>query len=362
MLSIIKHPLKRPAEKQLDLLYATLDLHGVPYQVTTIDNVPAGSTVITDCFAMENPSGDPGHDIAMDILKADIGKVIFYYPSESYATLSASFEPTANILQERGIEAHLIKCGDWDIPGFTSNNNLPEFFAWIINNEFNRARLPVSYKLIDTMPKTHKFLFFNGEFRQDREYLFKLCSDAGVLDQSIWSHRSGKSATGFGPGDDWVDPFIHPDFRFYAYYPSHYYNTDVSIVSETTQMEFFPTEKIYKSLMLGHPFILYSGKDALAKLRELGFKTFGNVIDESYDTAEYPLARADALIKTITSCPANVIEQTVAERQHNRAQFSVVANSIYGKLIDILCKIDSSVIINNRFDVDNTMLNKYFLK
>ena len=68
MLYLILHPLKRPAEKQVDLLTATLDLYGVEYIKCSIDAVPDGGTIITDCFLMETPCGDIGDTIAAGII------------------------------------------------------------------------------------------------------------------------------------------------------------------------------------------------------------------------------------------------------------------------------------------------------
>jgi hypothetical protein len=358
VLYLILHPLKRPAEKQSDLLRAALTLHGVDHAECGIDQVPDGATIVTDCFVMETACGDPGHAIASQIIDRAAGhnnKVVFYYPSESYATLSASFCPTAEALQTKQVSGYLIKCGDWDIPGYVKNYNMPEFFAWIINNEFNRARLEYTCNRIDTKSKTHKFLFLNGEHRVNRERFFDLFKTAGLLDHSIWSHRSGKSAEGLGPESDWPDPFVHPDFRFYAYYPSHYYQTHISIASETTQNEWFPTEKTYKSLMLGHPFVVYGGQHSLAKIRALGFETFGQEIDETYDSVPYPQERADRLIASLIH--AGNPEPSV----HNRLQFQKVANSAYVNLINILQDIDNRVIIKENFAVDSSTLNNHFL-
>jgi hypothetical protein len=358
VLYLILHPLKRPAEKQADLLRATLALYGVDYVECNVDEVPNGGTIITDCFLMETPCGDPGHTLTSRILDRAAGRnndIIFYYPSESYATLSASFCPTALALQARNINGYLIKCGDWDIDGYVKNYNMPEFFAWIINNEFNRARLEYTYKKIDTCTKTHKFLFLNGEYRINREQFFEQVKVAGLLDNSIWSHRSGKSAEGFGPEQDWQDPFVHPDFRFYAYYPSHYYNTGISIVSETTQTEFFPTEKTYKSLMLGHPFILYGGQHSLSKLRGMGFQTFSNDIDESYDMAKWPIERAERVVQSMLSAG------NPRPSAHNRIHFQRVANSAYGHLFDILKDIVPTITVKENFTVDSKLLARYFL-
>ncbi len=359
MIYIVLHPNKRPAEKQAKLLTASLDLHGIDYRHCQPDQIPDGAMVITDCFVMETPCGDPGHDLANNIIDRARGhnlKLVFYYPSESYATLSASFCPTAEALEKNNVTGYLIKCGDWDIDGYVKNYNMPEFFAWIINNEFNCARLGYTCDLIDSAEKTHKFLFLNGESRPNRERFFDLFRSAGLLEQSIWSHRSGKSATGHGPDSDWPDPFCHPDFRFYAYYPSHYYQTHISIVSETTQNEWFPTEKTYKSLMLGHPFVVYGGQHSLKKIRAMGFETFDQYIDESYDLVTWPQERAEQLVKSLSHCT------TALPSTHNRSQFQKIANSAYKNLINILQDINNNITIKENFYATSAMLNNYFLK
>lgn len=362
MLYLVLHPDRRPAEKQVDLLRATLTMAGVEFAECTVDLVPDGGTIITDCFLMETPYGDPGHTITTRILDHAVRRnnnIIFYYPSESYSSFSSSFCATADRVSQLNIKTYLIKNGDWDIPGYTKTYNLLEFFAWIINNEFNQARLARTVNAIDTAKKTHKFLYLNGEQRTNREHLFTLVEQAKLLDSSIWSHRRGKSATGFGPGSDWQDPFIHPDFRFYAYFPDHYVKTQVSIVAETTQSEFFPTEKTYKSLMLGHPFILYGGQSNLEKLKSMGFKTYSNSIDESYDNCAYPLERAEYIVRAMVNCP-NSLPADIG--QHNRQQFLTVANQAYFRLLNILQDIDKSIIINESFTVTQDTLTKYFLK
>ena len=133
MLHLILHPLKRPAEKQVDLLVATLDMHGIDYVKCSIDKVPEGATIITDCFIMETPCGDPGDDIARNIIEraaSHNNKIVFYYPSESYATLSASFCPTAEAIQEKNIKAKKSEKKEKkkDIPykKYADNNHLRE--------------------------------------------------------------------------------------------------------------------------------------------------------------------------------------------------------------------------------------------
>ena len=61
---------------------------------------------------------------------------------------------------------------------------------------------------------------------------------------------------------------------------SSFYPNDLP---DTTHNKIFFTEKIEKCFTAGQPFILVGNRNGLAKLREFGFKTFGDFWDESYD-------------------------------------------------------------------------------
>jgi hypothetical protein len=64
-----------------------------------------------------------------------------------------------------------------------------------------------------------------------------------------------------------------------------YEKTFISLVTETLvdSGTLFLSEKIWKPIMVGHPFLVYGNKGTLKYLRELGYKTFDKWIDESYD-------------------------------------------------------------------------------
>lgn len=69
----------------------------------------------------------------------------------------------------------------------------------------------------------------------------------------------------------------------------YYENTYLSVVNETNFFHaidpgVFFSEKTFKPIMKKHPFILVSVPYSLPKLRELGYKTFDGIIDESYDS------------------------------------------------------------------------------
>ena len=64
-----------------------------------------------------------------------------------------------------------------------------------------------------------------------------------------------------------------------------YNETAYSVVTETNFMNSytFYTEKIVKPILAERLFVAFAGQHYLRNLHNLGFKTFGNIIDESYD-------------------------------------------------------------------------------
>ena len=67
---------------------------------------------------------------------------------------------------------------------------------------------------------------------------------------------------------------------------TEYNSVFVDVVSETAKVGnvFFPTEKTFRPIMFLTPFIVYGPIGYLKNLKKLGFKTFDQWFDESYDT------------------------------------------------------------------------------
>jgi hypothetical protein len=67
-----------------------------------------------------------------------------------------------------------------------------------------------------------------------------------------------------------------------------YNQTAYSVVTESCIQNHFSffTEKIVKPIMARRLFVMFSGKGYLVNLRKLGFQTFDNIIDESYDSID----------------------------------------------------------------------------
>ena len=78
-------------------------------------------------------------------------------------------------------------------------------------------------------------------------------------------------------------------------------DTYISIVTETSFYidNDFISEKIWKPLYQFHPFIVVGRPHLLKYLKEIGFKTFDWLIDETYDTIEDNDIRMNAIITEI---------------------------------------------------------------
>ncbi len=98
----------------------------------------------------------------------------------------------------------------------------------------------------------------------------------------------------------------------------HYKNTYFSVVSESvsTVNGVFPTEKIWKAIMGLHPFVLVASPHFLKYLKSVGYKTFSNWIDESYDLELDETKRIEMVteeVKKLSSKSHEELQQMLVE-------------------------------------------------
>jgi hypothetical protein len=124
----------------------------------------------------------------------------------------------------------------------------------------------------------------------------KLREICGQLPKTLTT-ESDRNYTDYGP---WSDN--NPD----AYMNSYFY-----ICTETyTEGPFRSlTEKVFKPIVNMQPFFMVAYPGALALLRELGFRTFSSVIDESYDVEPDTTKRIAMIIKEVERLAAMDINQ-----------------------------------------------------
>ena len=106
----------------------------------------------------------------------------------------------------------------------------------------------------------------------------------------------------------------------------------------------FLTEKTFKPIMYGHPFIIASHPGALARLKQLGFETFPQWFDEGYDDIGNSGERIRYVSRTIEKACNNElhIDAIKAQLEHNRNHFFNVdtAVNLFNNLFDDLTRRD----------------------
>ena len=87
------------------------------------------------------------------------------------------------------------------------------------------------------------------------------------------------------------------------------------------------TEKTFKPIAMGMPFVIVGTQGSLEYLRSYGFKTFGNIWNESYDSAEdsVRIERIASLLRSLDELPVSakqdLFEQAQEIVQHNWNHF-----------------------------------------
>jgi hypothetical protein len=169
-----------------------------------------------------------------------------------------------------------------------------------------------------TQTRPYKFLFLNGRGRSHRHYLLEKLQP--WLDHTIWTNLDSANGTiklldpdyeidqmvanmsalpaqGFVKhqlfNNTWADVLLKSNLYLDSYF---------SLVTETVHdyPYSFRTEKIWKPIAIGHPWIVSANSGFYRDLRNMGFQTFTGIIDESFDQIDNNQDRLDRLIEVVT--------------------------------------------------------------
>jgi len=202
--------------------------------------------------------------------------------------------------------------------------------------------------------KPYKFLFLNGRMRSHRKYLLERFQANKLLDQSLWTNLDTdlRLITTL-PQERWQNfnninviklrfehngtdvmerpiglHFLPKEYEIPAFRNnidhlpsagtvkfnlfnntwgdavvdgSAYRDTYFSLVTETVfnYPYSFRTEKIWKPIAVGHPFIAVANQGFYRDIHNLGFKTFSHVVDESFDTIDNSQDRIERIAKVV---------------------------------------------------------------
>jgi len=216
-----------------------------------------------------------------------------------------------------------------DIEGITSFNwtGGVSWFWWYMYDKHLNNKFKFTHDHFGSyFYKKHDFLYLNKQPRRHRVKLYDKLLEQGVLDNSIYTFVEGESKRRLEkeyelPG---IDPKDYPRWgKDQDITEMPYVDTVCSIVSETNDndTDVFMTEKIWKPIMAQHVFVVHGNHLYLQKLREIGFKTFNNYFDESYDLENDQNKKIDKIVSLCkdlrTKDWQDIYRQTIALRQHN---------------------------------------------
>jgi len=258
------------------------------------------------------------------------GHIVFSNPAEGSETVLLQLrrlmieqhvrDGRIGLLTSGGLEPGINYCGTDCY--FT---NIVEY----TENKYAQTQAALEYK----QHRPYEFLFLNGRLRPHRKYLIDGLRNNGLLDHALWTNLGSKvelgftsalttlqtepirtlppeyeierarhrlastlSASGFVKhelfGNTWGDAIVNHR----AYTDSWF-----SVVTETIfdYPYSFRTEKIYKPILMAHPFVVAANKGYLKDLRNAGFQTFHSLIDEHYDQIDCPHTRIERIIDTV---------------------------------------------------------------
>ena len=120
----------------------------------------------------------------------------------------------------------------------------------------------------DTLSNKHKFLLVKSFFKSIKEFDFKSFLKYGFLKQTLDDPSNKAAAT--------------HSYDLHRFYSS---KSCFEIVSETcvSHNKLCLTEKTFKAILSKNVFLISGNPYSLDWLKSLGFKTFSDIIDESYD-------------------------------------------------------------------------------
>lgn len=208
-----------------------------------------------------------------------------------------------------------------------------------------------SYKTIEFKPKNEKFHFLSYNRNPRRHRLMFLSK---LLQRDLLNYGKvscNKFDINNFAHENWYDLIknLHEHVPIIIDKPleinwandmtlNDYEETFMSVVTETLvdKNTLFISEKIWKPIALGHPFIILGNKGSLKYLKENGFKTFDKWFDESYDDSENLEEKIEIITNTIDHIKNKTVDELIQIREemkeiceHNRNRFIKMVEDKY---------------------------------
>jgi hypothetical protein len=253
------------------------------------------------------------------------------------------------------------------------------FLPKVLDYQENLQAIDQAQDIYKKVNKPYKFLFLNGRARYHRKYLLEEFQQLGLLQQALWTnldaneldprqaiwnppatraavpinflpveyevaryrnvlqssldsvnHSDNREENTIGPlfnknlvfGKEWGEIYLQAE---------PYIDTYFSVVTETVfdYPYSFRTEKIWKPIAMGHPFVAVANYGYYRDLHNMGFQTFDPIIDEAFDNIEDNQSRINRIIEVVQDlCQQDLdhfIKQCYTICKYNQEHFAEIS-------------------------------------
>lgn len=162
---------------------------------------------------------------------------------------------------------------------------------------FRQYRIYLIHKFFSKGFETHSYISFNGKNWHNELKNYDYFGVLNLPKKDLKSIPNKKISY-----DNWGSEHLLSNGLMQSRIPLDFYSrVNYVTVSETVCIENKKhlTEKIFKPIVAGKPFVLAGGYKNLEYLRRYGFRTFGDLWNEDYDNILDPKKRIDALFQLI---------------------------------------------------------------
>ena len=278
----------------------------------------------------------------------------FFYPvlanpTEGSITLKHQCERLDLIDLLKQHKLALVGCGDMEpeLPHLFYDSYLCKPYEYQENLD-QCARVDEIYA---KRTKPYKFLFLNGRTRPHRKYMIE--SLRPILDQALWTNLDSSPVYNHTYQTDLLGrpteiqllpanyevPQFHTGLKQSYQMPfvmnelfnnlwgaiyiqaEPYIDTYFSLVTETVcdYPYSLRSEKIYKPIAMGHPWIATANCGFYRDIRNQGFRTYSSLIDESFDSIHNNQDRLDRIVAVVQDlCQQDLAEFLVAAEQTSK--------------------------------------------
>jgi len=336
--------------------------HNFPYHIHTVNNCQGRKNFYTIGLGFFDFSIDYFSLIPPDVFDRNLTVLFYYHEGDNPQRIKQRLD---SLCLQHGLD---INCYLF-VSGNTAADKIKNF-AWFPDHELlywhRNQEVPATGIHLNT--RSHRFTILNRTHKWWRATVMADLQRSGILDVSQWSYNTDITA-----GDESADnpieidvldlreaindfvnqgPYTCDDLteqqhnNHHLHVPQHYTDSYCHVIIEThfdadQSGGTFLTEKTFKPIKHGQPFVVVGPAGSLQALRDLGYSTFDHVIDNSYDletdnTRRWQMVRS--AIEQINRCDldkwfASCLGDIVHNQQHFLTSKKHRLNNLHDKLI-----------------------------